>query len=57
MRRMLPRGPKRPREITCFSDCEAQYTENPGDCHCVERDEAAYENECERRLSAWLEGE
>lgn len=53
----LPRGPKRHTIITCFADCEAQVTGDPADCHCVDRDEAAYEAECDRRLDAWKNGD
>ena len=45
------------RQIRCFTDCEAQETGNPEDCHCVERMEELYEIECERRLDAWRNGD
>jgi hypothetical protein len=53
----FPQAPRRARVIRCFSDCEAQYTENPSDCTCAERDEALYEAECDRRMDAWRNGD
>lgn len=52
MRPPLPRAPRRHRldEIVC--DCE------PGEPHtCIERDEAAYDAECESRYDRWKDGD
>jgi hypothetical protein len=53
----LPRAPHRPRVVRCYSDCAAQITGEPDDCHCIKRDDAAYDAECERRLDAWRDGD
>lgn len=49
---LFPRAPRRHRldEIPC--DCE------PGEPHtCVEKDELAYERECESRYGRWKDGD
>ena len=53
----FPRAPRRHREVRCFNDCKAQETGDPADCHCAERDAAAYDDECERRVDAWRNGD
>ena len=53
----FPRPPRRPRELRCYPDCPAQETADPRDCTCAERDDAAYDAECERRLDAWRDGD
>lgn len=52
MRSIFPRAPRRHRldEIEC--DCE------PGEpCNCAEKDEIAYERECESRYERWRDGD
>lgn len=53
---LFPRAPHRPRDVRCFDDCPAHETGNPADCTCAERDDAAYDAECERRLDQWRDG-
>ncbi len=46
----LPHPPKRPRVLPCPHETEAE-------CDCRDRDEAAYQRECERRYDAWKNGD
>ncbi len=50
---LLPRTPTRRREIRCYPDCTAQETGDPADCHCAERDDAAYSDACEQAYDEW----
>lgn len=57
MTRPPPRPPKRHRVARCYDDCQAQETGEGADCDCADRDDAAYDAECEARLERWLEGD
>lgn len=53
----LPRMPKRPRRTAHYVDCVAAETQDGRDCNCVERDDAAWDAEGERRYDSWKNGD
>lgn len=42
-------------QLPCLPDCPAQYTGDGRDCTCVERYDAAWDAEMERRVDEYLE--
>jgi hypothetical protein len=50
---LYPRMPKRPKRREHYTDCRARETQDGRDCTCLERDDAAWEDEGDRRYDAW----
>ena len=57
-RSLFPRRliPSRSREVRCYPDCPRQEDED-ATCTCYERDEMAYDAECEARYDRWKNGD
>ena len=51
---MIPRSPRRHTPADVFAECEH---DGEDECDCMEKDEQAYDLECEARLERYLEGD
>ena len=49
--------PKRPKLIHHYEDCATAETQDGEDCNCIEREDAEWEAEGERRYDAWKNGD